>query len=51
MHVPRQLKLASALALLASAARPALALDLKSPASSYRRTTFTTFLALDTEVI
>jgi len=42
MHVRRQLKLASALAILAAATRPGLALDPQSPASSYRRTTFTT---------
>src|ERR1700685_1026337 len=41
MHVRRRLKLASALALLAAATRPGLALDPQSPASSYRRTTFT----------
>jgi len=41
MHVRRQLRLASALALLAAATRPGLALDPQSPASSYRRTTFT----------
>ena len=51
MHVRRQLKLASALALLAAAARPALALDPKSPARSYRRTTFTTEDGLGANVI
>jgi ligand-binding sensor domain-containing protein len=51
MHVRRQLKLASALALLAAATRPGLALDPQSPASSYRRTTFTTEDGLEANVI
>jgi ligand-binding sensor domain-containing protein/signal transduction histidine kinase len=41
MHVRRQLKLAATLALLAAATGRGLALDPQSPASSYRRTTFT----------
>ena len=41
MHIRRQLRLAAALALLAAANRPGLALDPRSPASRYRRTTFT----------
>src|SRR5580698_3388300 len=51
MHVRRQLKLASALALLAAATRPGLAVDPQSPASSYRRTTFTTEDGLGANVI
>jgi ligand-binding sensor domain-containing protein len=51
MHVRRRLKLASALALLAAATRPGLALDPQSPASSYRRTTFTTEDGLGANVI
>jgi ligand-binding sensor domain-containing protein len=51
MHVGRQLKLASALALVAAATRPGLALDPQSPASSYRRTTFTTEDGLAANVI
>src|SRR5580704_11353198 len=51
MHVRRQLKLAFTLALLAAAARPGLALDPHSPASSYRRTTFTTEDGLGANVI
>src|SRR5580698_2879609 len=51
MHVRRQLKLASALALLAAATRPGLALDPQSRASSYRRTTFTTEDGLGANVI
>src|SRR5580692_145062 len=51
MHVRRQLRLASALALLAAAARPGLALDPQLRASSYRRTTFTTEDGLGSNVI
>src|ERR1700693_4248752 len=51
MHVRRQLKLASALALLAAATRPGFALDPQSPARSYRRTTFTTEDGLGANVI
>jgi ligand-binding sensor domain-containing protein len=51
MHVRRQLSLAFALALLAAAARPCLALDPQSPASSSRRTTFTTEDGLGANVI
>lgn len=51
MHVRRQLRLASALALLAAAASPGLALDPQSPASSYRRTAFTTEDGLGANVI
>lgn len=51
MHVRRQLRLASALALLAAAARPGLALDARAPASRYRRTTFTTEDGLGSNVI
>jgi ligand-binding sensor domain-containing protein len=49
MHVRRQLRLA--LALLAAATRPGLALDPQSPASSYRHTTFTTEDGLAANVI
>jgi ligand-binding sensor domain-containing protein/two-component sensor histidine kinase len=51
MHVRRQLRLASAVALLAAATRPGLALDPQSPASGYRRTTFTTEDGLGANVI
>src|ERR1700679_3845389 len=51
MLVRRQLKLAAALALLAAATRPGLALDPQSPASSYRRTTFTTEDGLGANII
>jgi ligand-binding sensor domain-containing protein len=51
MHVRRQLRLASALALLAAVTRPGLALDPQSPASRYRRTTFTTEDGLGANVI
>src|SRR5271170_2827225 len=51
MHVRRQLRLTYALALLAAATRPGLSLDLQSPASSYRRTTFTTEDGLGANVI
>src|ERR1700722_13886306 len=51
MHVRCRLKLASALALLATATRTSLALDPKSPASSYRRSTFTTEDGLGANVI
>jgi len=51
MRVRRKMKLASALALLAAAACPGLALDPQSPASSYRRTTFTTEDGLAANVI
>src|SRR5277367_5239876 len=51
MQVRRQLRLTYALALLAAATRPGLSLDLQSPASSYRRTTFTTEDGLGANVI
>ena len=51
MHVRSQLKLAFALALLAATSRPGLALDPLSPASSYRRTTFTREDGLGANVI
>lgn len=51
MHARRQLKLASVLTLLAAAIRPGLALDPQAPASSYRRTTFTTEDGLGGNVI
>jgi signal transduction histidine kinase/ligand-binding sensor domain-containing protein len=51
MHVRRQLRLAFAVALLVAATRPGLALDPQSPASSYRRTTFTTEDGLGANVI
>ena len=51
MHVRRQLRLAAALALLAAGARSGLALDPQSPASRYRRTTFTTEDGLGANVI
>src|SRR5271156_1796493 len=51
MHVRPQLRLTCALALLAAATRPGLSLDLQSPASSYRRTTFTTEDGLEANVI
>src|ERR1700721_1971337 len=51
MHVRRQLRLAFASALLAAATRPGLALDPQSPASSYRRTTFTTEDGLGANVV
>src|SRR5271156_4973426 len=51
MHVRPQLRLTCALALLAAATRPALALDPQLPANSYRRTTFTTEDGLGANVI
>src|SRR5580658_9721892 len=51
MHVRRQLRFAFALALLTVATRPGLAIDPQSPASSYRRTTFTTEDGLGANVI
>jgi ligand-binding sensor domain-containing protein len=50
-HVRRQLRLASALALLAAVTCRGLAVDPQSPASSYRRTTFTTEDGLGANVI
>src|SRR5277367_6543930 len=51
MPVRRQLRFAFALGLLTVATRPGLALDPQSPASSYRRTTFTTEDGLGANVI
>ena len=51
MHARRQLRLASALALLAAVTPTGLAIDPKSPVSSYRRTTFTTEDGLAANVI
>jgi ligand-binding sensor domain-containing protein len=51
MHIRRQLRFASALALLAAAISPAFALDPQSPASSYRRTTYTTEGGLGANII
>jgi signal transduction histidine kinase/ligand-binding sensor domain-containing protein len=51
MQVRCRLKLAFAVALLAAATRPGLALDPQSPASSYHRTTFTTEDGLEANVI
>jgi ligand-binding sensor domain-containing protein len=51
MHVRRQLRVACALALRAAATRPGLAFDPQSPASSYRRTTFTTEDGLGANVV
>jgi ligand-binding sensor domain-containing protein/signal transduction histidine kinase len=51
MPVRRQLRVVFALALLTVAARPGLAIDPQSPASSYRRTTFTTEDGLGANVI
>src|SRR5580693_4549454 len=51
MHIRRQLRLAFAWAVLAAVTRPSLALDPQSPASSYRRTTFTTEDGLEANVI
>jgi ligand-binding sensor domain-containing protein/signal transduction histidine kinase len=51
MPVRRQLRLAFALALLTVATRPGLAIDPQSPATSYRRTTFTTEDGLGPNII
>jgi|SRR5580700_7533689 ligand-binding sensor domain-containing protein len=51
MHVRRRLRLGFTLALLATAVRPGLALDPQSPASRFRRTTFTTEDGLGANVI
>jgi len=51
MHVRRKLRLASTFAILAAATRLAFALDPQSPASGYRRTTFTTEDGLGANII